>query len=68
MPLFKKYSEVHFGSCQVFMMELFARIRSFFFGPYFPAFGLRIPPHSVRLREKADQKNSKYGHFPRSEQ
>ena len=28
---------------------------------------LRIPPYSVRMQEKTDQKNSKYGHFLRSE-
>ena len=27
---------------------------------------IRIPPHSVRMRENADQNNSEYGHFLRS--
>ena len=43
-------------------------------GPYFPAFGLNteryfvlcISPHSVRVRENADQKNSVFEHFSRS--
>ena len=28
---------------------------------------LRISPHSVRMRENTDQKNSEYGHFSRSD-
>ena len=43
-------------------------------GPPFPAFGLNterygvsISPYSVRMRENADQKNSEYGQFSRSE-
>ena len=47
------------------------RIRSYS-GPHFPAFGLNterygISPHSVRMRENADQNNSEYGHFLCSE-
>ena len=43
------------------------RIRSYS-GPHFPAFELnterlRISPYSVRMRENADQTNSKYRHF-----
>ena len=45
-----------------------------FSGPYFPTFGLnterrgtQYSPYSVRMRENMDQKNSGYGHFPRSE-
>ena len=46
------------------------RIQSFS-GPYFSAFGLNterygvrsIFPHSVKMRENTDQKNSEYGHF-----
>ena len=42
-----------------------------FSGLYFSAFGLNtemlcISPYSVRMRENNDQKNSEYGHFPRS--
>ena len=37
-----------------------------FSGPYFPAFGLRIFPYSVWMRENTDQKNSEYGHYLRS--
>ena len=33
---------------------------------FFPAFRLNISPYSVGMREKTDQKNSKYGHFSRS--
>ena len=42
-------------------------IRSFF-GPDFPAFGLSTERNevSVRMWENTDQKNSRYGHFPRS--
>ena len=29
---------------------------------------VRISPYSVRMRENADQNNSEYGHFLRSEQ
>ena len=39
------------------------RIRSYS-GPHFPAFGLNAP---VRMRENANQNNSKYGHFLRSD-
>ena len=28
---------------------------------------IRISPHLVRMRENTDQKNSKYGHFSRSD-
>ena len=42
------------------------RIRSYS-GPHFPAFGLNISPYSVRMRENADQNNSAYGHFSRTE-
>ena len=53
-----------------------------FSGPYFPAFGLRISPYSVRMRENRDwkktlqgydqkrkrnRKNSVFGHVSRSE-
>ena len=43
-----------------------------FSGPYFPAFGLNterycISPHSVRMRENTDQKNSVFGHYSRSD-
>ena len=34
-------------------------------GPHFPAF--RLNTYSVRMRENADQSNSEYGHFLRSE-
>ena len=39
-----------------------------FSGPYFLSFGLNtgIYPYSVRMRENANQKNFKYGHFSRS--
>ena len=49
-----------------------ARIHSFF-GPYFPAFGLKhgelrsISLCSVRMRENIDQKNYEYGHFSRTD-
>ena len=36
-------------------------------GPHFLAFGLRISPYSVRMRENADQNNSEYGYSPSSE-
>ena len=36
-------------------------------GPHFPAFGLNISPYLVRMRENADQNNSEYGHFLRSD-
>ena len=41
-------------------------------GSHFPAFRLNterrsIFPYSVRMRENADQNNSEYGHFFRSE-
>ena len=39
------------------------RIRSYS-GPHFL---LRISPYSVQIRENADQNNSEYGHFLRSE-
>ena len=39
---------------------------SSFSGPYFPAFGLRISPYWVHMRENMDQNNSEYGHFSRS--
>ena len=42
------------------------RIQSFS-GPYFPAFGLRVSPYSVRMRENTDLKNSEYGHFSHSD-
>ena len=47
------------------------RIRSYS-GPHFPAFRLnteiwRISSYSVRMRESADQSNSEYGHFLRSQ-
>ena len=35
-----------------------------FSGPYFHV-SLRISTYSVQMREKTDQKNSKYGHFSR---
>ena len=43
------------------------RFRSFS-SPYFPAFGLNTSksPYSGPMRDNADQKNSKYGHFLRS--
>ena len=41
------------------------RIRSYS-GSYFPAFGLRISPHSVQMRENTDQNNSEHGRFSRS--
>ena len=38
-----------------------------FSAPYFPAFGRNVSLlGSVRMRENRDQKNSKYGHFSRS--
>ena len=36
-------------------------------GPYFLAFGFRISPYSVRMRENKDQNNSENGHFLRSD-
>ena len=41
-------------------------------GPHFLAFGMnmeryRISPYSVRMQENADQNNSEYRHFLRSE-
>ena len=44
------------------------RIRSFF-GPDFRAFALHTERNgvSVRMWENTNQKNSRYGHFPRSE-
>ena len=44
----------------------------FFFGPYFPAFGLNTEIYSVNLRLQSEyrkmqtRKNSVFGHFPRS--
>ena len=49
------YRNTHFVS---------VRIRSFS-GPYFPAFGMNTD--AIRIWENADQKNSKYGHFLRSD-
>ena len=42
------------------------RIRSYS-GPHFPALELRFSPYSVPMRENADQNNSEYEHFSRSE-
>ena len=41
----------------------------FFFSRIRTGYGeiLRISPHSVRMRENAEQNNSEYGHFLRSE-
>ena len=37
-------------------------------GPHFPTFGLNsISLYSIRMRENADQNNSKYGHFLRGD-
>ena len=41
-----------------------AHIRSYSV-PHFPA--LRISPYSVQMEENADQNNSEYIHFPRSD-
>ena len=35
-------------------------------GPHLPTFGLNKFPYLVKMRENADQKNSKYRHFLRS--
>ena len=42
------------------------RIRSFS-GPYFPIFELNTERCSVRILKNTDQKNSKHGHFFRSD-
>ena len=42
------------------------RVRSYS-GPHFPAFGLSISPYSLRMCKNADQNNSEYGHFLRSD-
>ena len=48
-------------------------VEGFFFGggegvsgPHLPTFGLNKFPYLVKMRENADQKNSKYRHFLRS--
>ena len=48
------------------------QIRSFLWSVFFlirTEYGeiLSIPPYSVQMRENTDQKNSVFGHFPRSE-
>ena len=46
--------------CSEFFWSAFSRIRTEYEGI------LRISPYSVQTREKAEQKNSEYGHFSRS--
>ena len=62
------YEKVNFSIINPTHSVKSVRIRSYS-GPYFHAFGLRIPhisPYSVRMRENTAQNNSEYGHFLRS--